>query len=116
MTKILVTGSNGQVGKELNALAPQFKDFDFVFVDVQDLDITAPEAVQQYFSEHSFDYCINCAAFTAVDKAEAEPDLAYSVNVEGVKNLVTSCVFHKTQFLQLSTDYVYHNDQNTPGR
>jgi dTDP-4-dehydrorhamnose reductase len=114
VAKILVTGAHGQVGQELKSLVPQFHDFDIVFVDVQDLDITDPVAVQQYFAEHRFDYCINCAAFTAVDKAETEKDLAYKVNVEGVKNLVTSCLIHSTQFLQLSTDYVYHNNQNTP--
>jgi len=114
MIKILVTGSNGQVGQELNALSAQFENFDFVFVDVADMDITNPESVQAYFSEHNFDYCINCAAFTAVDKAEEAKDLAYAVNVEGVKNLATSCVLHQTQLIQLSTDYVYHNNQNTP--
>ncbi len=114
MASILVTGSNGQVGQELNALTAQFENFDFVFVDVAEMDITNPESVQAYFTKHNFDYCINCAAFTAVDKAETEKDLAYAVNVEGVKNLATSCVLHQTQLIQISTDYVYHNNQNTP--
>jgi len=78
------------------------------------MDITNRESVHSYFTTHQFDYCINCAAFTAVDKAESEKELAYAVNVEGVKNLATSCLLHQTQFIQLSTDYVYHNQQNTP--
>ncbi len=114
MATILVTGSNGQLGQELNALASRFESLDFVFVDVQDLDITNAEMVQSYFNQHHFDYCINCAAFTAVDKAETEQDLAYAVNVDGVKNLATSCVLYNTQLIQISTDYVYHNQQNTP--
>jgi len=114
MTKILVTGSNGQVGQELQALATHFEGFHFQFVDVADLDITNTEAVQNYFTTHPFDYCINCAAFTAVDKAESEQELAHAVNVKGVENLANACSINNTQLLQLSTDYVYHNQQNTP--
>ncbi len=114
MAKILVTGSNGQVGQELNALTSKFPNFEFVFVDVEDMDITNADAVQSYFEKHSFNYCINCAAFTAVDKAESAQEVAYAVNVEGVKNLANACNTHQAQLIQLSTDYVYHNSQNTP--
>ena len=95
MTKILVTGANGQVGSELQDLAKKYTQFDFHFVDLPDLDITNAEAVQQLFAAEAFSYCINCAAFTAVDKAESEKELAYQVNVEGVKNLATSCLLHQ---------------------
>ncbi len=112
--KILVTGSNGQMGKELQSLSSLFHNFNFIFVDVAELDITDQSAVENFFDQHKFHFCINCAAFTAVDKAEAEADLAYAVNVEGVKNLALACLKYQTQFIHLSTDYVYHNKQNTP--
>lgn len=116
MTKILVTGANGQVGQELKALATVFPDFQFVFTGKNDLDITDAEAVNSIFTTHQFHYCINCAAYTAVDKAESEPESAYRINVEGVKNLAKSCRENKVHLFQLSTDYVYHGKQNTPYR
>jgi dTDP-4-dehydrorhamnose reductase len=111
---ILVIGSKGQVGQELQVLQGDFSQFDFVFVDVEELDITHKKIVDVFFSKNKFAYCINCAAYTAVDKAETEPDVVWKVNVNGVRHLATACAFHDIPFLQLSTDYVYHNDQNTP--
>ena len=113
MAKILVTGANGQVGQELQFLTKQFPN-DFVFTDTTELDITKSDNVNAFFRNHNFDYCINCAAFTAVDKAETAIKLATSVNVVGVKNLAQACLFNNTFLIQLSTDYVYHNNQNTP--
>ncbi len=114
MAKILVTGSNGQVGSELQKLVTNYPSFNFTFVDVADLDITDDAAVQTFFRENAFDYCINCAAFTAVDKAEEAQKIAFQVNVEGPKNLAQAALLHQCQLIQLSTDYVYHNQQNTP--
>jgi dTDP-4-dehydrorhamnose reductase len=114
MTNILVTGANGQVGQELQVLAPAFPDFRFTFVGRKQLDITDEKAVSSFFENHEFQYCINCAAYTAVDKAESEPEIAYSVNVTGVKNIAQACQKHKVHLFQLSTDYVYHGDQKTP--
>ena len=114
MTKILVTGSNGQVGSELQKLSTDFPSFNFTFVDVADLDITDDTAVQTFFRKNAFDYCINCAAYTAVDKAEEATEVAFKVNVEGAKNLAQAALLHQCQLIQLSTDYVYHNQQNTP--
>ena len=116
MPKILVTGSKGQVGQELQKLAIQFEGFAFEFVDVEELDITNKLAVQDFFKNNQFDYCINCAAYTAVDKAEENKDLAFAVNVTGVEHLALGCQHNDTVLLQLSTDYVYHNNQNTPFR
>jgi len=114
MAAILVTGSNGQVGSELQDLSSRFSNFQFTFVDVKNLDITSEEAVQTFFDQTKFDYCINCAAYTAVDKAESENEIAYKVNVVGPKNLSEACLKHQTNLFQLSTDYVYHNELNTP--
>lgn len=112
--KILVTGANGQMGQELQALTTQFSTFDFIFTDVAELDITNEDEVIRFFEKHRFQYCINCAAYTAVDKAETDENLARLVNVEGVKNLSLACDKFQGQLIHLSTDYVYHNQQNTP--
>lgn len=114
MTKILVTGANGQVGQELKILAEDFPDFQFIFVGRDDLDIIDKGEVAAFFKKHEFHYCINCAAYTAVDKAESETEMAYNVNVNGVKNLTHACLEHQTHLFHLSTDYVYHGDQKTP--
>lgn len=111
---ILVTGSNGQVGSELQALANTYPNFSFVFVDKEDLDIGNQEAVQAFFEAQTFDYCINCAAYTAVDKAESDTETARLVNALGPQNLALACQKHQTRLVQISTDYVYHNTQNTP--
>jgi dTDP-4-dehydrorhamnose reductase len=114
LSTILVTGSKGQVGMELQALSSQFPAFDFLFVDVEELDITNPVAVKAFFSENKIDYCINCAAYTAVDAAETETNLAWKVNSVGPENLSTACASQKALMLQLSTDYVYHTQATKP--
>ncbi len=111
---ILVTGSKGQVGQELQMLATSFPNFNYIFVDVDELDITNPSAVTSFSKENRFDYCINCAAFTAVDKAESDPNLAWKINAQGVKHLAAACAKQNAWLLQISTDYVYHTAQNVP--
>ncbi len=112
--QVLVTGANGQVGSELQKLSANYPAFQWHFTDHSELDITNEAAVQQYFEQHSFDYCINCAAYTAVDKAESEAERAAAINVEGVRHLAQACYQNRTRLLHLSTDYVYHSGQNTP--
>ena len=111
---ILVTGSNGQVGSELQALANTYPNFSFVFVDKKDLDIGDKDAVLAFFEAQTFEYCINCAAYTAVDKAESDTETAYLVNALGPQNLAVACQKHQTRLVQISTDYVYHSNQNFP--
>ncbi len=111
---ILVTGANGQVGSELQVLAANYPNWTFFFTDSSDLDITDSNVVFSFFKDNTPDACINCAAYTAVDKAESDEDTAYQVNVIGSKHLAEACSVHQTQLVQISTDYVYHNDQNTP--
>jgi len=112
--KILVTGSNGQLGSEIKNLVTQFGAIDFIFSTTNNLDITQKERVSDYFKETNFDYCINCASYTAVDKAEEEKEKAYKVNVEGVKNLAISCFKYKVKLIHLSTDYVFDGNSQLP--
>jgi dTDP-4-dehydrorhamnose reductase len=111
---ILVTGSNGQLGSELQFLAVQFPQFKFIFVDVADLDITDAKAVTRFFNQHNIHFCINCAAYTAVDKAETDIALCRKINATGAANLAKACANIQAMLVHISTDYVYHNRQNTP--
>ncbi len=111
---ILVTGSKGQLGQELQVLANGFSQYNFVWVDREELDITDATAVGSFWENNRFDYCINCAAYTAVDKAETDEKAAIAVNVTGAKNLAEACQKNNTRLVHISTDYVYHNSQNTP--
>jgi len=114
MPNILVTGSKGQLGQELRFLSTQFPQFDFTYVDIEELDITNAEAVRSFFAAKPYHYLISCAAYTAVDQAESNAHIAQKVNVAGPRNLALACREHGATMLHLSTDYVYHNQQNTP--
>lgn len=104
--KILVTGSNGQLGLELKYLS-QDSSIDFVFKDKTDLDITSNSALKLFLSKNSVDIIVNCAAYTAVDKAEDEIEKAYLINQIGVKNIVHVCSEHNIKLIHFSTDYVF---------
>ena len=112
--KILVTGANGQVGSELQYLANQFPEMEFLFTDVAELNITNKAAIQKQFAQFKPNYCINCAAYTAVDKAETEKEIATLINETAVKYLAAACKENNTTFLHISSDYVYHNRINRP--
>ena len=114
MPVILVTGAGGQLGRSLAQKAVLRPDWQFLFADRVALDIDDPVSVEAYFNAHAIDFCINAAGYTAVDRAEQEPQLARSVNVDGPKNLAINCRQHKAALIQISTDYVYHSRQNTP--
>lgn len=112
--KVMVTGKNGQLGSELQVLAGDYPGHSFTFTDVAELDITQPEAVANYFETHNFDALINCAAYTAVDKAEEEPEKAFAVNAEGVATLVAACGKHDIKLIHISTDYVFDGKATRP--
>ena len=82
MKLILVTGANGQLGKSIHRNSSNYPELKIVFTDVEELDITKTEEVNAFFENHAFDYCINCAAYTAVDKAEEEVDKAFLINAK----------------------------------
>ena len=114
MKKILVTGAAGQVGKELQELEAKYPQYQLLWTDVFELDITNPQFVADYFRKNQPDYCINCAAYTAVDKAESNEETAHKINVTGPKELAQSCLTRNIPLIQISTDYVYHADPGRP--
>ena len=117
---ILVTGANGQLGQCFRKASAHWPGQSFVFEGSQGLDISDRRAVREYFKsrqskeEDKLRWVINCAAYTAVDKAESEPEKARKINVLGTKNLAEACAEFGIPFVHFSTDYVYHSRQNTP--
>ena len=113
-TTVLVTGANGQLGNELHVLAPRFTDCIFLFVSKEALNIADAAAIENYFTTHSIDYCINCAAYTAVDKAEVEKEQAFLINAEAVGTIAKVCHKNNTQLIHISTDYVFDGTETQP--
>lgn len=111
---IIVTGSNGQLGNEFKQIAQNNESINFSFFNSKELDITDEEAVTAMFSSLQPDVCFNCAAYTAVDKAETETAFARKVNVIGAENLAKACLSQKAILFHYSSDYVYHIDQKDP--
>lgn len=113
MANILVTGSNGQLGSELRKIG--FTALDEVFyTDVAELDITDYLAVERFVKEHEIDTIINCAAYTAVDKAEDEPELAKKINTQAVANLAKAAEKEDCLLIHISTDYVFDGTATEP--
>ena len=111
---VLVTGAGGQLGQALQFIAPNYPEIQFVFCDSTKLDITNFNNVKQLFKQFKPDFCINAAAYTAVDKAETEPEKAHLINVIGPKNLVVVCQEFDTVLLHISTDFVFDGMKNSP--
>lgn len=111
---ILVTGADSQLGNELKVFNPSFPYCQFLFTSKKDLPIDNCRTVTNFFSGHSIDYCVNCAAYTAVDKAETEKDQAFLINAEAVGNLAKICHKNKTQLIHISTDYVFDGTADKP--
>ena len=116
MKKILVIGSSGQLGNELQDLAKEYPSFRFSFYDVAEMDIVNKELVDEGIRTLKPDYLINCAAYTAVDKAETEKDLAFAINSDAVKNLALACKANGVKFMHISTDYVFDGTAQEPYR
>ena len=87
MINILVTGGKGQLGSSLRIISPSYPDYSIAFIDYDDLDLTKTDEVNEFFRSHHFEYIINCAAYTAVDKAENDKEAAFMVNA-GIPKLL----------------------------
>lgn len=110
---ILVTGANGQLGSELKVIAT-YEPFNFIFTDVEELNLVRAEDVNSFFNTNKIDFCINCAAYTAVDKAEKDISAARSINVEAVQNLAEACTINHTTLFHISTDFVFRGNTHLP--
>jgi len=114
MNNILITGGNGQLGSELNELAPNFLDYNFFFTDVADLDITAHNEVAEFIINNNINVIINCAAYTAVDKAESEPEISDAINHLAVANFAQIAREKNIKLIHISTDYVFDGTNHKP--
>jgi dTDP-4-dehydrorhamnose reductase len=111
---VLVTGSNGQLGQALQSISGNYPEVQFVFSTSKELDITNKDSVKAVFEKEKPNFCINAAAYTAVDKAESEPENAYSINVIGAKNLAEACRDFNAALLHISTDFVFDGSKTVP--
>jgi dTDP-4-dehydrorhamnose reductase len=112
---ILVTGANGQLGSELRrAIVNHEPNLNFIFTDVAELDITNLTAVEHFVKDNEIKYIVNCAAYTAVDKAEDDVELCYKINKDAARNLGIAASNNKAKVIHVSTDYVFDGTGTRP--
>ena len=114
MARILVTGSNGQLGNEIRCLSQNYPDYNFIYTDIEELNITDYQQIDQFFKINNIQYIINCAAYTAVDKAEQDTDLARYINANAVKYLSQIARKNHACMIHISTDYVFDGKHYKP--
>ena len=112
--KIIVTGSKGQLGQSIQELSTGYPDLSFVFTDVEELDICDSVQVDTFFAKEKPSLVVNCAAYTAVDKAEKEEALAERINHHAVANLACACKKSGAKLIHISTDYLFDGNKSTP--
>ena len=114
MAIILITGAKGQLGNELKVVSENYYGYDFIFTDIDTLDITSQEQTSEFIKKSKPDWIINCAAYNLVDKAESEPNQALLINGVAVKNITEVIRGSECRFIHVSTDYVYDGQSNVP--
>jgi len=114
MLKILITGGDGQVGSELRELSTLYAQYNYTFTNRHLLDLTNTLEIENFFADKDFDVIINCAAYTNVDKAESEFDIAELVNAKAVETLATIAKRKQISLVHISTDYVFDGNKNVP--
>lgn len=116
MKKILITGAKGQLGQSIREELESFPGLLPVYTDIDELDLCNPEAIAAFFEAGQPDFAINCAAYTAVDKAESDSDLARKINRDAPENLAVACRTNGTRLIHISTDYVFDGENAHPYR
>lgn len=114
LNNILVTGAGGQLGESIKSISANFPSLNIAFADSNELDVTNSTEVLNYIESNKFNYIINCAAYTAVDKAEDEEQKAYSINAEGVSNIAKVCKQFNMTLIHISTDFVFDGLKEQP--
>ncbi len=114
MKKILVTGANGQLGRCIRRISDGRSDIDITYADVEELDLRDRDAVEQAIASGRYDYVINCAAYTAVDKAESDEVAAARINTEAVGNIARAARHARVKVIHISTDYVFDGTNHRP--
>lgn len=114
MRKVLVTGASGQLGHAISLLSPKRSTLACVLLNREEMDLTSDDSIQSAVLTHRPDVVINCAAYTAVDKAEEERDLAMRINGEAVGVIAVACEEAGTMLIQISTDYVFDGTRDSP--
>jgi dTDP-4-dehydrorhamnose reductase len=112
--KIIVSGANGQLGQELGIISAKYPQYEFILLSRAELPIDDQEALHKIFTQHQPEYFINCAAYTAVDKAESEEVLAYAVNAAATGEIASACTEFGCRLIHISTDYVFDGAANSP--
>ncbi len=111
---VLVTGANGQLGQSIQFIANKYPNIQFVYTDFQEMDITNIKNCQAVFAKHQPHFCINTAAYTAVDKAESESEKAHLINAVGPENLAKVCKEFDTILVHISTDFIFDGTSKVP--
>lgn len=111
---ILVTGAGGQLGSEIGVLSKQYPQFDFVFVDKDEMPLDEPEKIGPFIAQVGPAWCISCGAYTAVDKAETEKELAYTINGDAAGAIAAACKAVGARLIHISTDYVFDGNSAVP--
>lgn len=114
MANVLITGANGQLGSEIRKISNQYPELKFSFTDVAELDITSVEKVADFLSEFKPEFLVNCAAYTAVDKAENDESTATLLNATAVGILAEQSAKHSCKMIHISTDYVFNGNGPRP--
>ncbi len=114
--KVLVTGAKGQLGSEIQHLGKNHKGIDFLFHDIDTLDLTDNLLVDEFLKDHKPGFLVNCAAYTAVDKAEEEKEAAFRINADIPARLAGLCLKHDIRLVHISTDYVFDGTGHRPYR
>jgi dTDP-4-dehydrorhamnose reductase len=112
--KVLITGSKGQLGLSIKKLAPEFPDYRFIYTDVEELDITKADDIRKFISDTNPEVIINCAAYTAVDKAEEDTEKAHLLNATAPGYLAKAASENNILLIHISTDFIFGGDRKTP--